>query len=236
LGLLAGLPPTLDFPAPDSQSFDINNRAKFESLGRAWLGLVEQTVRAGRPMGTEGLELLGVSVSFPASGDGDAVLEQYGDRRMMAEMRKVFFEEGSNALGHTYAAGMRGPGGRNDLQDVVALLSAEPASKRAVVTFCGQGDGQVPCVNVVQFLVREGAVQGMYFARGQDVFRKFYADALCLARMAQVVAAGLGLPAGRMTGFIGSGHVYHQDLPAIRELLAKAGMPARPGGPKGGGG
>ncbi len=141
---------------------------------------------------------------------------------MIDEMNRVFFADGANALGHSYANLMRGPDGRNDFQDVISLLRAEPASKRAVVTLCGPGGGKVPCINVVQFLVRSGAVQTIYFARGQDAFKKFYADALCLAKMARRVAANLDLPSGTVSGFIASSHVYHADRPAIDDFLARA--------------
>ena len=103
----------------------------------------------------------------------------------------------------------------------ISFLRAERDSKRAVVTFCGSGDGKVPCVNVVQFLVRQGEVQTIYFARGQDAFKKFYADALCLAKMARRVGNELGLPAGTVTGFIGSSHVYQADQPAVEDFLAR---------------
>jgi thymidylate synthase len=172
-------------------------------------------------MGDEGLELLGIRVAFLVD-ESDTVLERFGDQQMIAEMKKVFFSETTNALGHSYAGLMRGPGGRHDLQDVISMLQSEPLTKRALVTLTGHANAKVPCVNAVQFLVRDQAVQTMYFARGQDAFRKFYADALCLAAMAEKVAAGLGLAIGMVRGFVGSSHVYHKDMPAIRETLAEA--------------
>jgi thymidylate synthase len=39
--------------------------------------------------------------------------------------------------------------------------------------------------------------------------------------MARRVAEGLGVPAGTVSGFIGSSHVYHQDRPAIDDFLAR---------------
>jgi hypothetical protein len=35
------------------------------------------------------------------------------------------------------------------------------------------------------------------------------------------VAEGLGLPAGAVSGFIGSSHVYHEDRAAIDDFLAR---------------
>ena len=71
----------------------------------------------------------------------------------------------------------------------------------------------------------------MYFARGQDAFKKFYADALCLAAMGEKVSQALGVSLGTVQGFIGSSHVYHQDLPQIQQTLAAAAQsnPAKAG-------
>jgi hypothetical protein len=194
---------------------------EFSSVGDAWVFLLDAIVRDGTPMGGEGLELLGVSVAFPAAANNDPILQRFGDPTVVAEMRKVFFGAGSGELNHSYASLMRGPGGRNDLEDVIALLRAEPWSKRAVLMLCGEGDGKVPCVNAVQFLLRD-ALRTIYFARGQDAFRKFYADALCVADMARRVAAGLGAANGSISAFIGSCHVYRADQPAVDQLLRDA--------------
>ncbi len=194
---------------------------KFSSLGEAWIGLLNAIVHDGEPMEGEGLELLGASVDFPAAAVSDPIIERFGDATMIAEMKTVFFGGGVGRLGHSYANLMRGPGGRNDLEDVIALLRAEPWSKRAVLTLCGLPDGKVPCINAVQFLLR-GNLRTIYFARGQDAFRKFYADALCMGDMSRKVAAGLGVATGTITGFIGSCHFYHEDRRALDRVLRQA--------------
>jgi len=178
-------------------------------------------MRTGLPS-PEGLELLGIEVRFSVSEHRDPCIEQFGDPRMIAEMKRVFFEQTGNSLGHSYSRLMQGPGGRNDLGDIIGLLREDPASKRAVVTLCGKPNSKVPCINVIQFLVREQKLQTIYFARGQDAYKKFCADGLCLAAMAQKVAAGLEIPAGTVRGFIGSSHVYSEDMPAIERTLERA--------------
>ena len=198
------------------------NELKFGSLGETWINLVRLTIEAGVPLDQEGYECLGVGVSFPAVSEGDRVIARFGDPEMVGEMKRVFFTDAANKLGHSYASLMRGPFGRNDLRDVVDLLRAEPWSKRAVLTFCGAANGKVPCINVVQFLVRDELLHTTYFSRGQDAFNKFYADALCLGTMARSVAQDLGVTAGPVCGFIASSHVYHRDMPEIREFLARA--------------
>lgn len=198
------------------------NELKFGTLGETWINLVRLTLEAGVSLDKEGYECLGVNVSFPAANEGDPVIEAFGDPEMVVEMNRVFFTEAFNRLGHSYAKLMKGPDGRSDLKDIVDLLRAQPWSKRAVVTFCGSSDGKVPCINVVQFLVREQVLRTTYFSRGQDAYRKFYADGLCLGTMAQSVARDLGVRAGSVSGFISSSHIYHRDMPDIREFLARA--------------
>jgi thymidylate synthase len=192
---------------------------EFDTLGETWINLVQVTLRDGLNADSDYSELLGVQVSFPAADQPDAVVAQFGDSRLMAEMEKVFFSEAPNSLGHSYAKLMSGPACRRDLQDVVDLLRAKPSTKRAVVTLCGPGNNKVPCVNLMQFLIRKGLLRTIYFARGQDAFRKFYADALCVAKMARRVANALDLPAGSVEGFVGSSHVYHRDREAIERFL-----------------
>jgi hypothetical protein len=194
----------------------------YRSLGETWLNLVHATMEMGTRLDGEGTELLGVTVGFPAESEPDALIRTYGNPQMVADMQRVFFENGPNALGHSYAALMRGPLGRSDLQDVISLLRDNPWTKRAVVTLCGSADVKVPCVNAVSFLVRDSGVHALYFSRGQDAFRKFYADGLCLASMVKKVALGLGVSSGRVLGFIASSHVYDRDMAAICDLLARA--------------
>jgi hypothetical protein len=204
---------------------------EFPTLGETWINLVERTFTTGLRLPDGLRECLGVRVGFAAATARDLIIDRFGAAQMIAQMDRVFFHAGPNALGHSYAALMRGPGGRTDLADVVGLLRAEPLTKRAVVTVCGTADGKVPCLNVIQFLVREGAVQTTYFARGQDAFKKFYADGLCVAAMAARVAQELGLPAGRVRGFIGSSHVYSEDTAAIESMLEQGREHLKPGAP-----
>jgi len=179
-------------------------------------------MRQGVPLDEEGLECLGVRLRFPPGDSTDAVVAVFGDPVMVQEMDRVFFSEGTNRLGHSYAKLMRGPDGRHDLLDVVRVLREKASSKRAVVTFATDTVGKVPCINNVQFLIRGGELLTVYFSRGQDAYKKFYADALCLGTMARKVAGELDLPTGQVTAFISSSHVYRSDFPAIERFLSEA--------------
>ena len=198
-------------------------------LGQTWLALLRAVCRDGLDVGGETLELCGVRVGFEHAGSGDARLARFVARQPVEEMRKVFFAAGPNQFAHSYADKLRGPAGRNDLSDVVELLAREPLSKRAAVTLVGSGDGKVPCINVVHFLRRGEGLLVNYFARGQDVFRKFYADGACVHEMGQRVAGALGVGVTQVSGLVSSAHVYLADMPEAQAMLAEVdGLPPPP--------
>jgi thymidylate synthase len=195
---------------------------RYPYLGATWLAALREVYRAGRIVADETRELLHLYTTFQ-KGDfqADPLLARFGAPRHVEEMRKVFFSAEPNLFGHNYRDALRGPRGRSDLSDVVELLRAEPWSKRALLTLTGC-DGQVPCVNAIHFLRRNEGLQTLYFARGQDIFRKFYADAVCIYEMAQRVASALGIPLLAISGLTSSAHIYLADLSEIEELLDEA--------------
>jgi thymidylate synthase len=194
----------------------------YPTLGETWLAALREVERAGESVGGETRELLHLGVSFQrAAFDEDPLLARFGSAEQVEQMRKVFFSDEPNRFGHSYRDRLRGPEGRSDLSDVVALLRRDAFSKRAVVTLAVPGDGTVPCINAVQFLCRRDGLAATYFSRGQDMFHKFYADGVCLFEMARHVAAGLETPLRSVTGFIASAHVYTKDLADIHALLAR---------------
>jgi thymidylate synthase len=205
-------------------------------LGQTWLALLRAVCRDGQTVGGQTRELCGVCVGFEQAGSRDARLARFIARQPVEEMRKVFFAAGPNQFAHSYADKLRGPAGRNDLGDVIELLAREPLSKRAAVTLVGDGDGKVPCINVVHFLRRGEGLYVNYFARGQDIFRKFYADGTCVHEMGLRVAGALGLGVAQVAGMISSAHIYLADMAELEAMLAEVdGLPApRAAGAEGG--
>jgi thymidylate synthase len=201
------------------------------TLGETWLAALREVYQTGRTVGQETREVLHLWVAF-RQGDfqADPLLVRFASSRQVEEMRKVFFSSEPNLFGHSYSDCLRGPLGRADLGDVIELLGKDPASKRALVALVGHGDGRVPCINAIHFLRRADGLTATYFARGQDIFRKFYADGACLFELAGRVACKLAVPLAGVFGLIGSAHLYLADLAEIRGVLAEAdGLPCRTG-------
>jgi thymidylate synthase len=200
----------------------------YRSLGETWLAILREVYQSSQTVGDDTRELLQVCATF-AEGDfdSDPLLVRFASRENVDQMRKVFFTAEANEFGHSYRDRIRGPRGRCDLGDVIELLDREPLTKRAAIVLVGEGDGRVPCINAVHFLRRGGGLVTTYFARGQDVFRKFYADAICIFEMARRVARAVGVPIDRVTGVISSAHIYLADLAAVDEVLTGAGAMPR---------
>jgi hypothetical protein len=195
----------------------------YRSLGETWVAVLREVFYSSECAGDDTREALQVCASFAeADYDSDPLLLRFASRDNIEQMRKVFFTTEPNRFGHSYRDRIRGPEGRCDLSDVIELLDREPLSKRAAIVLVGEGDGCVPCINVVHFLLRGEGLVATYFARGQDIFRKFYADAVCIFAMARRVADAIGVPIERVTGVISSAHIYLADLAAVDKVLAEA--------------
>ena len=188
-----------------------------EPLAVAWQSLLDRILYSGF-QDNELVEVRHVPVRFTASSADSAILEKAGLEYTLHEMRKVFFTEEPNDFGHSYRRFWRGPLGRDDLSDVIELLANQPSTKRAVLTMVDPDGRKVPCVNIIQFLVRNERLETIYFARAQDAYRKFCADSLCILEFAQRVAEPLSLAVGSINGTIGSAHIYIEDLPSAREI------------------
>jgi thymidylate synthase len=195
---------------------------RYPTLGETWLAALQEVACAGEIVGGETRELVHLAVTFETGEfEADRLLLRFGSAEHVEQMRKVFFSDEPNLFRHSYRDRFRGPAGRSDLSDVVELLRRTPWSKRAVVALTMPGDGTVPCINAMQFLRRQEGLAATYFSRGQDMFRKFYADGVCLYEIARHVAASLEIPLLSVTGFIASAHVYLTDAAEIRDLLVR---------------
>ena len=191
------------------------------TLGAAWLGLLRAVLASGERV-EDYVEVLGLAYSVPELPPADPILDRFADQATVAEMRKVYHSAEPNRFGHSYRERMVGPVPGAPADALVAVLGRDRHSRRAVLTLVPAGDGGVPCVNVVQFLVRDDVLVVQGFARGQDVLDKFPADAICLCDIAGEVRSRLGLRALALSGTIGSAHVYSAQVPRAQALLDAA--------------
>jgi len=191
-----------------------------DTIGNAWKELVFKTLKKGNKLADEGLEILDVRIIFKADTlMYDQVLNTYADKEMILNMKKVFFTEEENSLGHSYFNKICSPFNNDYRLDIVKVLSEKKESKRATLTLNSSGNGKVPCINVINFLIRDNKLYVYYFSRGQDAYKKFYADAIVISIMQSEIAKELSVDIGIITGYITSAHIYNSDMNNINKFL-----------------
>ncbi len=191
-----------------------------KTIGQAWKELVTLTKNHGFQLADEGLEILDVKIKFKHDfNKEDIILEKYADKKMIENMKKVFFTNEKNDLGHSYFENMCSPYKNDFTTDIVKILKEKRYSKRAALTLNSSGNGKVPCINVIDFLIRDEKLNVYYFSRGQDAYKKFYADALVIATMQSEIATRLSVDIGEITGYIVSAHIYNNDMKMIERFI-----------------
>lgn len=171
------------------------------------------------------LENMGEHISFSFNN----IEEVENDKQICAdidEMRKVFFTSLSNKFGHSYGDAIITPiqNERNAVEAIIKKLSDNLETRNAVLTFSPYGNFKIPCISVVQFLVRNNTLNIFYTARSQDIFKKFPLDAVCIADMGKQVAKRLNLRLGSVYANIISAHIYQQDKENVQKFLKTVWM------------
>ena len=70
--------------------------------------------------------------------------------------------------------------------------------------------GSVPCLQWIQFLVRDGKLQMKVLFRSNDVLLAMHANMYALVHLQQYVATALGLPVGSYTHIVTVPHIYYK--------------------------
>ncbi len=188
-------------------------------LGETWKNLLQFVMERGDDSDEGIREARNVTISFTVEPSDFSELAKYGLNETLSDMRKVFFTTEPNRFGHSYRSCWRGPFGKDDLSDVIELLKKQPSTKRALLAFVDLTGRKVPCVNAIHFLIRQGRLDLSYFARGQDAFLKFSADAICVHDFGVMVSEELGIRGGTITGTISSAHIYRKDFERVESIL-----------------
>jgi thymidylate synthase len=199
------------------------------TLGQGWLAvsraILEDGALArydGRP--TRELALLTLSVARPSSDD--ALIARLGDPEWLGWMHANFFDHEDVAeLGYakSYAARLfdYAGAGRDQLAWVVERLRADAECRSATITtFQPLTDtSYVPCVSMLDFWLRDGAVELVVYAHSLDFGKKAYGNLVELARLQEHVAGDLGAETGALVVHAKSAHVYEPEWSAMASIV-----------------
>jgi thymidylate synthase len=201
-----------------------------DTLGEAWLGIAERILEAGVPDRYDGLPMLEVAnatlvVSAPDADD--LLIARHGDPERLRWMRANFADRRRvEALGGARSYASRicdyAEAGRDQLAWVIARLRADPASRSATITtFEPLTDTTyIPCVSLLDFWIRGGAVELVVYAHSIDFGAKGYGNLLELTVLQHQVASALQRPVGPLRFIVKSAHVYDTERDEMARILA----------------
>lgn len=193
-------------------------------LKEAWLQAMSDILFSEEAHHVEDyLEVLNYSTSFSF----EDIYELQSDNRIDSdyiEMKKVFFTSETNRFGHSYANTIINPiqSISDPILSISSILSKNKTTRKAVLTFAPYGDEKIPCINSIQFLVRQNKLNIIYYSRGQDMFRKFPCDAMCIASIGEEVAKKNGYSLGIIFANISSSHIYDRDINIAKEYIVSS--------------
>jgi thymidylate synthase len=202
------------------------------TIGEAWLGIADRILRDGGVDAYDGLpivELENVTIRVAAPRADDAIVAELGDPERLAWMHANFTDFARvPALGdaRSYASRLYAYGEteRDQVRWVIERLRRDPASRSATITTFEPllDDAYIPCVSLLDFWIRDGALCQVVYAHSIDFGAKGYGNLVELAFLQETVAEALGLPVGELTFIIKSAHVYDTETAFMAGVLAEA--------------
>lgn len=135
------------------------------------------------------------------------------DRRKMKDYVLKEWVRDDNIDGHSYTYGQVIG---SQLDDIIERLLRCPESRRAVAVLRGSGE-ELPCMDKIQFLIRNGRLFIVSDFRSLDVAGAWPADFEGLKALQRIVQMGLGLGGrhvvpGPIVTHAASGHFYWDEV------------------------
>jgi thymidylate synthase len=200
------------------------------TLGAAWLAIAREIIASGSPSRYDGLpilELSRVTISVERPDSRDPVILELAKPERLAWMHSNFVDHSRvEALGNARSYASRlydyAASGRDQVAWVIDRLRDDPTSRSATITtFEPLSDtSYIPCVSLLDFWIRDGAVELVAYAHSIDFGAKGYGNLVEMAYLQERVAGALGLPVGCLVFFVKSAHVYDTERQYMDAVFA----------------
>jgi thymidylate synthase len=140
-----------------------------------------------------------------------------------------YWSDYGDDLGPIYGAQWRNFQGVDQLNELLFNLSADPTSRRHILSTWNPADldkmALPPCHLLAQFNVADGVLEQIVYMRSVDVILGLPYDIIVYAGLQSLIANQLGLVAGKLKFFFGNTHIYTNHIDAANQILVQ---PARP--------
>ena len=200
-----------------------------QSLGEGWLAVSRRILEDGDEAVYDGQttrEVALLTLVVEETDPDDPIVAELGDPEWLRWMHDNFFVEGDvPELGGAASYAVRlfnyAGSGRDQLRWVAERLRADPESRSAAITtFQPLSDTTyIPCVSMLDFWLRDGAVELVVYAHSLDFGKKAYGNLVELAALQRWVANELDVPTGRLVVHAKSAHVYEPEWELMTRLV-----------------
>ena len=116
--------------------------------------------------------------------------------------------------------------GLDQVARVCDLLSRDQESRRAVITMSDpridnpSTPASIPCLSTIHFLIRDGEIKTNIYFRSWDAGKKLLPDLVGIADVRDEVSQNIGVPLGELTVFVGSVHIYDDDVDWVTDAVS----------------
>jgi thymidylate synthase len=202
-----------------------------ETIGEAWLDVAARILHDGLPSTYDDLPILEVAhvtIRVNSPHTEDSIVREFGDVDRLEWMHANFTDHSLvPELGDARSYASRlfdyGEVGRDQVEWVITRLKGDPSSRSATITTFEPllDTSYIPCVSLLDFWIRDGALEQVVYAHSIDFGAKGYGNLVELAWLQEHVAAELSLPVGRLDFIIKSAHVYETEFDYMKRVLAE---------------
>lgn len=106
--------------------------------------------------------------------------------------------------------------GKDQFQNAIDLLSKKQSTRRAVIQIYQASDihmtTEVPCTCTLQLLVRKSRLHMITNMRSNDAYLGMPHDIFSFTMLQEIAARSLGLEVGEYKHFVGSLHLYEEQI------------------------
>jgi thymidylate synthase len=122
-----------------------------------------------------------------------------------------------------------GGGGKDQLEELVAMLKKDPESRRMLVSAWNPPDlphmALPPCHYSFQVTVINGRLNLLWNQRSVDTALGLPFNIASYGTLLHLLAKEAGLSEGKLIGFLGDTHIYVNHVDGVREQLARSPRP-----------
>ena len=118
----------------------------------------------------------------------------------------------------------------SQMSNVVSWMKQKHGTRQAVVQIFSPSDlrpyqKDIPCTCSLQFLIREDVLHLFVNMRSNDATRGFTHDVFCFTMLQEIVARQLSVGLGGYKHFVGSLHLYDEQLESARLFIDEGWQP-----------